>query len=1478
MKLTLPQQDVYFEQLFYAGEPIYNIGAKIVIKGTITYKILNEAYIALINQHDAYRGLIHAKDDNVEIVFLEEYDSALEFIDFSKENFPKDTAEEFMKSDFQKAFQFEENRLLHRFVLLKVNEQLHYLYSKYHHIITDGWGTSLMFQRLVLNYNELATKGKIETQYPYRYRDFGENDAEYALSDDYKKDALYWTKKFEALPDPLLNKIDETKNINKSKRKELFIKRSTYNKMIEVSKTCRASTFHFILGLLFLYFSKKHQKEELVIGVPVLNRGSAKFKRTVGLFMGISPLKIKVDRGITFYAFLELIRQQLRSDYRHQRFPLGKLVNELGLVGKKRNLFNITLSYEKQDYSNHFLNTETRVIPLTHESERTGLAIYIREFDESEDVKIDLDYNINYFDEAEIDRVGTHITELLEDVLENPEKQLQEYDFLSAQEKETLLNSFNNTRTPYDISKTVLSSIEDAALKDASKIAIRDKHTSYSYKELIAKSDNIASFLYKRFEKDNELPIAVLMDRSADMVLILLGIMKSGRPYIPLDPTFPKDRLQYIIEHSKTKTIIGSIKDQEVLNLKTDFIDAGELVALSSDEISLPDVSSKETAYIIYTSGSTGKPKGVEIRHRSLLNFLLSIQNRPGLTANDLFYSVTTPSFDISILEFFAPLISGASLYIADRETLQNPKLIIEDLLNIQPSIVQATPSFYQMLFSEGWKGDRNLKVLCGGDSMSEALAQKLLSTTHSLWNMYGPTETTIWSSVKLIKHPSEASNIGKPIQNTSFYILDSYKQLLPVNTEGNLYIGGDGLAKGYSANKALTEKKFIPNPFNEKEYIYETGDLGKWNSDGEISFLGRNDLQIKIRGFRIELGDIEAQLNAIETIEASIVIGKKKKDQTAFLAAFLIPEKKPVKNNIIISFLRNQLPDYMVPHTIVWLKEFPLTPNKKVDRKELAQREIAIKGSKKIQKPENEIQRKLYKHFQKALQTKSAFNISDSFFALRGHSLNAIRLIGYIEDDFKHRLSLKDLFDYPDIISLANYIENKKTTKNKVISLVENRPYYPATFPQYTIWLASIQAERSVAYNMFGAYTVTGELDAGILKDSFRASIDRYEILRTNFIEVNGIPFQKIKSKDEVVFEVEEFFMSTAEYENYLEEYANKQFDLINDILIRVAVFRIHDGDDLFVFGTHHIIVDGWSLELMIKEIVNRYKSIVEGSNLELPQLKYQFKDYAVWQNNLQTENEVINRDFWVNYLDGYEWKALIPYHEELVEDKYRGELYSFSWSKECLNTLNDTAIKNNITLHTLLMASFHVLLHKMYGLDSICLGTINSGRTSSGLNNHIGMFVKTLPLVSRIKPSDSFLSVVEAIHQDLLDIDEHQDIPEDVLNTLRFEAIFVLQNQTFNYGEIEVTDTLTVKPRLVIAKYNRIPMLVDFALSEGVLRGCILYDTSKYNKETMTLLIHRFEKLLKDIIHNIQQPIELIDIDLAFEKEEAIDIDFNF
>ncbi|OXG09133.1 amino acid adenylation domain-containing protein [Flavobacterium araucananum] len=1482
MKLTLPQQDVYFEHLLYPSEPIHNIGAKIEIKGVIDIEIFKKAYHELINQHDAYRSTLVNDQEYVTIKIAEEHHTTLGFVDFSGSEDASEKANFYMQEEFSKPFDLFGEHLLHTFTVVKVTRDFHYLFSVYHHLITDGWGTSLMFQRLVQNYNEIFEFGEVRTVYPFSYKDFIEDDLLYQNSESYTQNKNYWVHKFESLPENLFEKTDDTLPANKSDRKELIVKREIYNQLNTLASQYKCSTFNLILGVLYAYFGRKHQNNDFAIGLPVLNRSKSNYKKTVGLFMGVTPLRIAVDFDATVEELLTDIKNQLRYDYRHQRFPLGKLIQELRLFNEKERLFNITLSYEKQNYSSDFKNTQTSVIPLTHKSERVALAIYIREFDELEDVKIDFDYNLSYFNEAQIAQVVAHFENLLTDLLNHPEKKLKELDYLSPQEENQLLKTFNNTESEYPKQQTVIDLFELQVQKSPGKEALKDDYKSYSYSELDKISSQIAEQIIGVYGKKDKSPIAVLLGRSANMVVVLLAILKSGRSYIPLDPAFPKDRLRYIIDNSACKVLIIEkeyqlevLDDVAVVPLENILEGINDFKGIISKK-TLPT----DTAYIIYTSGSTGNPKGVEIGHRSLVNFLTSIIKEPGVKPADILFSVTTYSFDISILEFFVPLLSGATLYIADQNTLADPNLIIKKLEEIKPTIIQATPSFYQMLFNAQWQGDKQLKVMCGGDLLSEALAEKLIFSTMELWNMYGPTETTIWSSIKRITHPAEASNIGKPIHNTRFYILDQFFSPMPIGTAGAIYIAGDGLAKGYYKNELLTTQKFIANPFDANTLLYETGDVGKWNNKGEIEFLGRNDNQVKIRGYRIELGDVEAQLNQISGIKEAVVIAKKESQQEAFLVAYILKTEEEIDTEKIISVLKINLPYYMIPNAIIDLEEFPLTPNKKIDRKALMLKSIQVNIKQDDYKaPVSDLEKTLATYWKQVLDRTEDISTKANFFSLGGHSLNAVRLIGLISQELSFAITLKPIFDHPTIESLAQYLQVLKVSVPIEIPVSEPKSFYCLTPSQHNIWLASQQTNTSIAYNMSAGYSIHGAVDLEKMIAAINAILYKYQILRTNFIEIEGIPYQKINAFDKEKFKIINNKLKPENLAQAIDQFINTEFNLETDLLIRVELIQVETGQILLLFSTHHIIMDGFSLEIFTREFIKNYNEKHNPSEfLGEDALKFQFKDYAEWFNQALKDDVFDNELVWEKYLHGYQKKASFDQDFSSDNNQQNGSKHLFELDPEVTIGLKEVAFAKKVTLYTVLAAALNVLIFKISNHTDICIGTVNSGRNSVQLNDQIGMFVKTHVLRTQIGSDQDFDALLQNTQENLLLINDYQSVPFDQLHASLFDVMLVYQNPEFSFENINEFNDLKLTSYNVDNKYSRIPIVFNVFESNGKLKGIIDYNADLYDPETIAIIAQKYCNLLSQIAQKSVEKIDLIDVKLDFEKNVSFDFDFNF
>jgi amino acid adenylation domain-containing protein len=882
--LSSPQRDIWFDQILHPDVPLYNIGGYVRIDGSINPTLFEKALNQVIQENDALRIILHEGESLPTQTFAENVHIKLDFHDFSEQENAHESALKWMSEEFVKPFQLYDE-LLFQFALCKATVNCYYWFGKYHHLIIDGWGISLIAQRVAAEYNALAT-GQAGGQY-YCYPDFIQNDQAYLESEKFVKAKRYWQEKYREVPEPLLvphHAAQFQGQTIPSQRSTLRLKRSFYNQLVDFAKENNISTFHIILGALYCYFVRMCHREDFAIGLPLLNRSTAAFKQTAGLFRGTSPAWFRFGTDLSFVELVEKISKELQRDYRHQRFPIGEITQQVGLHSNQQ-LFNLKLSYAKHDYDVHFNGNPIQAVFFANgfHPQRYALFVFIEEFHQQDDVNIYFNYNLSFFDADEIERLKVRFEFLLGEILRQPLVPIWALQIMPDTERNKILVDWNDTETDYLRDKTVVDLFEEQVAKTPDAIAVVFEDQQLTYRELNTKANQLAHYLQTLGVKP-EVLVGICVERSIEMVIGLLGILKAGGAYLALEPAYPAARLAFMLEDAKVPVLLIQSSLKEGLpETKTQVVCLDvEAKTLSrySEENLISGVAPLNLAYVSYTSGSTGQPKGVSILHRSV-NRLVKNTNYADLTADQTFLQLAPLAFDASTFEIWACLLNGAKLVIMPPHTpsLEDLGLFIKQH---QVTILWLTSGLFNLMVEERIE-DLILvrQLLAGGDVLSVPHVRKVLRELKDcqLINGYGPTENTTFTCCCPLTESKIGLSvpIGQPIANTQVYILDSHLQLVPIGVPGELHTGGAGLARGYFNRPDLTAEKFINNPFSEEpnSRLYKTGDLARYLPDGDIEYLGRIDNQVKIRGFRIELEAIETVLVQHPAVINAVIIAR---------------------------------------------------------------------------------------------------------------------------------------------------------------------------------------------------------------------------------------------------------------------------------------------------------------------------------------------------------------------------------------------------------------------------------------------------------------------------------------------------------------------------------------------------------------------------------------------------------------------------
>ncbi|MFS0553781.1 non-ribosomal peptide synthase/polyketide synthase [Brevibacillus sp. 179-C9.3 HS] len=1464
------QKRMYVLRQFEGTGTVYNMPSAMYIEGELDYERFEYAIQGLVKRHESLRTSFHTVNGEPVQRVHESVELNVAYGELTEQQ-----AEQTIES-FVQAFDLEKAPLL-RVGLFRLSAKRHLFLMDMHHIISDGVSVGIIMEEFSrLYHNEILPELTVQ------YKDFALWQSDLFQSDIYSKHEAYWVDSF-AGDIPVLNlPADYSRPLVQSFEGDCIsfqTDKQLMDDLYALAHENQTTLFMVLLAAYNVLLSKYSGQEDIVVGTPIAGRSHADVERVLGMFVNTLALRNYPAGTKAFQAFLEDVKQNTLQAYVHQDYPFEALVEKLEIQRdlSRNPLFDtmfILQNLDKKAYQLDGLNFE----PYPAQEGNAKFDLTLEAHEDESGIHFGLVYSTKLFQKETIERMSHHFLEVLRGIVADQTVSLHEISLLTEEEKQLVTVGFNNTSAAYPRESTIQDLFEEQVARTPEHAAVVFDGQMMTYQELNSRANQIAHAL-RRFEVGNDCVVGLMTDRSLEMITGIMGILKAGGAYLGIDPEHPSERISYMLEDGGVKVVLVQ---RHLLHL----VDEGLIPIILEDESLVREDSSNlpiinratDLAYVMYTSGSTGKPKGVMVEHRNVTR-LVKHTNYVQVREEDRMIQTGAIGFDAMTFEIFGALLHGASLFLVSKDVLLDSEKLGSFLRENQITTMWLTSPLFNQLSQDNPAMFEGLRaLLVGGEALSPKHINRVRNANPNLeiWNGYGPTENTTFSTCYLIeKEFADNIPIGKPITNSTAYIVDRYNQPLPVGVPGELCVGGDGVARGYLNKPELTAEKFVPNPFVSGEYMYRTGDLARWLADGTIEYLGRIDQQVKIRGYRIELGEIETVLTHLEKVKEAVVTVIDDTNGQKALCAYFVPEAA-----LDVSELREaiakELPSYMVPAFYVQMDKLPLTANGKVDRRALPEpSEDRVLGSAYVA-PQNTTEQKLAEIWQEVLGIH-AIGIHDNFFELGGHSLKAMNVITQVHKAFQVDLPLKALFESPTIHELAAFINASEFEQFETIQPVGQADFYPVSFAQKRMYILHQFEGNGISYNVPNVLVMEGNLDYERFEHAIRTLVKRHESLRTSFHSINGEPVQRVHENVEMHMVISE--AAEDQIEQRIQELV-QPFDLKVAPLFRVHLIKLSAERHLFFMDMHHIISDGVSLAVIAKEFASLYEE------KQLPDLRIQYKDFAVWQTRLtQSDRFQKQEDYWTNAFAGEIPLLNLPtdFPRPTVQS-FEGDTVEIGTGNHLLAELRQLAANTGSTLFMLLLAAYNVLLSKYAGQEEIVVGTPIAGRSHADVEPIVGMFVNTLALKNVAAGNLTFREFLDHVKQSSLNAFQHQDYPfehlVDKLQVRRDLSRNPLFDTMFSLGLAESSEAevagLKVSPYPVDGNIAKFDLSLDAMEQQDELLVQFSYCTKLFAKETIERLAAHFVNLLQTIITNPDSKLAEISVLSKGEMDQMLH-DFN-
>ncbi|WP_457854204.1 pyoverdine non-ribosomal peptide synthetase PvdD [Pseudomonas aeruginosa] len=1505
LRLSYAQERQWFLWQLEPESAAYHIPSVLRLRGRLDLDALQRSFDSLVARHETLRTRFRLDGDEARQEIAASMALPLDIVALGP--LEEGALARQVETTIARPFDLERGPLL-RVSLLRLAEDDHVLVLVQHHIVSDGWSMQVMVEELVQLYAAYSRGLELALPaLPIQYADYALWQRSWMEAGEKERQLAYWTGLLGGEQPVLELPFDRPRPVRQSHRGAQFILELD----IDLSQALRrvaqqegATAFALLLASFQALLYRYSGQADIRVGVPIANRNRVETERLIGFFVNTQVLKADLDGRMGFDELLAQARQRALEAQAHQDLPFEQLVEALQPERSLSHnpLFQVLFNYQSEARGNGqaFRFDELQMESVQFDSRTAQFDLTLDLTDEEQRFCAVFDYATDLFDASTVERLAGHWRNLLRGIVANPRQRLGELPLLDAPERRQTLSEWNPAQRECVVQGTLQQRFEEQARQRPQAVAlILDEHR-LSYGELNARANRLAHCLIAR-GVGADVPVGLALERSLDMLVGLLAILKAGGAYLPLDPAAPEERLAHILDDSGVRLLLtqGHLLERLPRQAGVEVLAIDGLVLDGYAESDpLPTLSADNLAYVIYTSGSTGKPKGTLLTHRNALRLFSATEAWFGFDERDVWTLFHSYAFDFSVWEIFGALLYGGRLVIVPQWVSRSPEDFYRLLCREGVTVLNQTPSAFKQLMAVACSADMATQqpalryVIFGGEALDlQSLRpwfQRFGDRQPQLVNMYGITETTVHVTYRPVSEADLEGGLVSPIGGTipdlSRYILDRDLNPVPRGAVGELYIGRAGLARGYLRRPGLSATRFVPNPFpgGAGERLYRTGDLARFQADGNIEYIGRIDHQVKVRGFRIELGEIEAALAGLAGVRDAVVLahdGVGGTQLVGYVVADSAEDAERLRESLRES-LKRHLPDYMVPAHLMLLERMPLTVNGKLDRQALPQPDASL-SQQAYRAPGSELEQRIAAIWAEILGVERV-GLDDNFFELGGHSLLATRVISRVRQEQQLDASLKALFERPVLEAFAQGLE-RTTDAVSTIPLADRQQPLALSFAQERQWFLWQLEPESAAYHIPSALRLRGRLDVDALQRSFDSLVARHETLRTRFRLEGGRSYQQVQPAVSVSIEREQF--GEEGLIERIQAIVVQPFDLERGPLLRVNLLQLAEDDHVLVLVQHHIVSDGWSMQVMVEELVQLYAAYSQGLDVVLPALPIQYADYALWQRSWMEAGEKERQlAYWTGLLGGEQPVLELPFDRPRpARQSHRGAQLGFELPRELVEAVRALAQREGASSFMLLLASFQALLYRYSGQADIRVGVPIANRNRVETERLIGFFVNTQVLKADLDGRMGFDELLAQARQRALEAQAHQDLPfEQLVEALQpernashnplFQVLFNHQSEIRSVTpEVQLED-LRLEGLAWDGQTAQFDLTLDIQEDENGIWASFDYATDLFDASTVERLAGHWRNLLRGIVANPRQRLGELPLLDAPERRQTL------